>query len=68
MKHILIVNGDQETVQLASRILETGDYHVAKVMDARTALDFLRANTPDLMLLDAHMPEMDGIELITSMK
>ncbi len=36
--------------------------------DGETALKALEAETPDLMVLDVQMPEMDGIEMIARMK
>ena len=36
--------------------------------DGRAALNFLKSERPDLMILDVQMPEMDGIEMVASMK
>ena len=66
--HILIVNDDNVVSMVTERILVNHGYRVTKAKDGQVALDFLRAETPDLMLLDIQMPEMDGIELVASMK
>ena len=43
-------------------------YRVTKVKDGRAALDFLKSVTPDLMLLDIQLPDMDGIQVIATMR
>jgi len=35
---------------------------VGAVSDGEAALDFVRANTPDVIVMDIHMPRMDGFE------
>ena len=50
------------------RILENHGYRVTMAEDGEAALKALEAKTPDLMVLDVQMPEMDGIEMIARMK
>ena len=44
-------------------ILETGGYQVARAANGVEALDAFERISPDLILLDAKMPEMDGFEV-----
>lgn len=61
--NILVVDDDSMNLRFAQRML--GDhYEVSCVSSGRAALEFLQANTPALALLDIHMPEMDGFELL----
>jgi DNA-binding response OmpR family regulator len=62
--NILIVDDEPIERQTLSDILRLEDYHVDAVSNGEAALDFLRLNTVDLMILDLRMPGMSGIEVI----
>jgi EAL domain-containing protein (putative c-di-GMP-specific phosphodiesterase class I)/AmiR/NasT family two-component response regulator len=62
---ILIVDDDENNVRLMVRILQTAGYlQIKGITDARTVLEVRRAWNPDLILLDLHMPHIDGIALL----
>jgi CheY-like chemotaxis protein len=44
--------------------LEHAGYRVSEAADGREALEMLRAEPPDLLLLDMTMPDIDGWELL----
>ena len=48
--------------------LEPQDWLVSEAENGRVALDRLAAETPDLILLDLMMPEMDGFQLIAALQ
>ena len=48
--------------------LLTPSYTVETVADGMTALNTIRDNPPDLVLSDVMMPEMDGFELLRSLR
>lgn len=62
-KRILVVDDEVGALTLIGIMLERGGFDVLKARDAYTALDLLKNETPDLMILDVMMPGMDGIEL-----
>ncbi len=66
--HILVVNDEPAVTMVTVRILENHGYRVTMAEDGEAALKALEAETPDLMVLDVQMPEMDGIEMIARMK
>ena len=43
-------------------------FHVVTVQNGRQAVDFAARQRPDLVLSDAMMPEMDGLELVVSLR
>ena len=45
-------------------MLGSRGYHCVAVSNGRAAQDFVRKQTPDLVLVDTIMPEMDGIKLL----
>ena len=65
---ILIVDDDTATLRMASRILSGEKARVSCLKSGEEALKFLEENRPDLILLDVHMPGMDGFETIAAMK
>ena len=67
-KKIVIVDDDvliRETVRLA---LDHAGYYVIAVGEPDRALAVVRAEKPDLVIMDLYMPGADGRELIRSIK
>jgi CheY-like chemotaxis protein len=60
---ILVVDDQTINVQLLKRKLEREGMQVAAAYSGQEALDLVRQQKPDLILLDVMMPEMDGIEV-----
>ncbi len=59
---ILVAEDDNVNARLTRLILEKLGYQPDLVADGRAALDSFHANHYDLVLMDLHMPRMDGIE------
>lgn len=57
---ILIVDDDADIRGLLRELLERAGYDVAEGANGREGLRTLYATSPDLVLLDVSMPEMDG--------
>ena len=65
---ILIVDDDAMILRMASRILNEDNSLVSCLRSGEEALKFLRDNRPDLILLDIHMPGMNGFETMAALK
>lgn len=61
--HILIVDDDTMNLKIAEKMLENR-FDVECISSGKEALKFLENNHPELILLDLHMPEMDGFEVM----
>lgn len=61
--NILVVEDDRELSDLVSRRLEDSGYSVQVAETGPTALQLMESSTPDLVLLDIMLPEMDGLEV-----
>lgn len=65
---ILYVEDNRENRLLIRRILEAEGYIVAEAENAAEALEFVSSQTPDLILMDINLPNVDGYTLTTQMK
>jgi DNA-binding response OmpR family regulator len=63
-KKILVVDDEPEVRQLMEHFLTERGYDVRIAENGRLALVTLDTFTPDVVLLDMHMPEMDGLETL----
>ncbi|ACY17544.1 GGDEF domain-containing response regulator [Haliangium ochraceum] len=61
-KRILLAEDDDAIVDLVTAALEGAGFARLRAENGARALDFLRIYTPDMLVLDVMMPEMDGIE------
>ena len=62
-QRILVVDDDHDIVRLVRTYLEKSDYTVLVAHDGDQALQLLRSERPDLMVLDLMLPKRDGWEL-----
>lgn len=61
--NILIVDDDLVNLKIAEKML-CNRYHLNCVTSGKAALLYLENKHPDMILLDLHMPEMDGFEVL----
>src|ERR687892_2652918 len=65
---ILIVDDEPANVILLERMLETAGYsNLCTARDGADALNQLRAGDLDLVLLDLHMPEINGFDVLRAL-
>jgi two-component system, cell cycle response regulator DivK len=60
MKTILVVDDNADNRYLLLQMLKLNGYSVICAINGREALDVVRQQTPDLVLMDMSMPVMDG--------
>ncbi len=60
---ILVVDDERKMVGLVRAYLEREGYQVVEAYDGRQALEVFRRETPDLIVLDLMLPELDGMEV-----
>ncbi|HBK98540.1 MAG TPA: diguanylate cyclase response regulator [Microcoleaceae bacterium UBA10368] len=66
--NILIVDDTPDNLRLLAKILESQGYTVRKSLNGRMAIEGVRREPPDLILLDINMPEMNGYEVCQKLK
>ncbi len=67
-KRILCIEDEPEMIDLIRLILGRRGFEVLGAAGGKAGLDSVRAEHPDLVLLDLMMPDMDGWEVYQQMK
>jgi two-component system nitrogen regulation response regulator GlnG len=65
---VLVVDDEQAICQLISRLLEQEGFVPLVAPDGKTALQRLRTASPDLLILDVRLPDLDGLEILRQAK
>lgn len=60
---ILIIDDEPDTVVFLETYLEDQGYHTCSAMDGEQGLAMLKAEAPDLVLMDLRMPRRTGMQL-----
>jgi CheY-like chemotaxis protein len=68
MPHVLIVDDLPRNLQVLALLLSKAGYRVSMAMDGVQALEMVRVEAPDLVLLDVMMSGMDGLEVCRVLK
>jgi two-component system alkaline phosphatase synthesis response regulator PhoP len=63
MKTILIIDDEDDIRAILTYNLEKENYRVLNASNGKDGIELAQQHTPDLVLLDVMMPEMDGIEV-----
>jgi two-component system cell cycle response regulator DivK len=67
-KKVLHVEDNFDNRLLIKRILQSEGYEVLEAENAAKALELVNKVTPDLILMDINMPDIDGYTLTTKLK
>lgn len=63
MDRILVVDDDRDIVRLVRSYLEKAGYEILTAYDGETALQIIRGEKPQLLILDLMLPDRDGWEV-----
>ncbi|MCC6933385.1 MAG: response regulator transcription factor [Deltaproteobacteria bacterium] len=67
-KHILMIDDDITALDIVSYLFEEKGYEVERRADGFSALSYLERVTPDLILVDLRMPQIDGVETVKKIR
>ncbi|MFQ5657560.1 MAG: response regulator [Candidatus Methylomirabilales bacterium] len=67
-RKVVVADNDQLFVALVQEALEDGGYQVFPAFDGMEALDQVRREEPDYIILDLVMPKLDGAEVCRHLK
>jgi DNA-binding response OmpR family regulator len=65
---VLIVEDERHIIESLSFVLESEGFEVASELDGEAGLRRLRADRPDVLVLDLMMPKMNGLEVLKAIK
>ena len=65
---IIIVEDDPGISKYLQAALRSHEYDTLLAPDGKTALEMIASHCPDLLLLDLGLPDMDGSEIIRSVR
>jgi DNA-binding NtrC family response regulator len=64
MKSILLVDDDRGLRQSLADFVDPREYHLASLEDSPGTVDYIKDNSPDVVLLDVNLPSGSGLELL----
>ncbi len=67
-KKILIIEDNFLNMKLMRTLLEVNRFEILKANDAESGLQLAQQHRPDLILMDLHLPGMDGLEAASVLK
>ena len=67
-KVILIVEDDPKSLTLTRDLLQVSGYTTIEATDGKQGIELAKRSRPDLILIDAQMPVMDGLEATKILK
>ncbi len=68
MQHLLIVEDEADIADLLRRVFSKEGFEVGVARDGRAALESLRGDPPELVVLDWMLPELSGIEVLKELR
>lgn len=67
-KRVLLAEDEPNIVESLTFLLERAGFEVAVESDGRQALQTVLTNTPDILILDVMLPELDGYEILRQLR
>jgi two-component system, OmpR family, KDP operon response regulator KdpE len=67
-KHILVVDDESQITRVLRTALSSHGYDIRVANDGETALEIMKDWSPDLVITDLAMPNMDGLELCRQLR
>lgn len=68
MPSVLIADDDKNVRKMVRVLLESEGYTVHEAPDGKVALEVIDAHSPDVLVLDVHMPEIDGLGVLRKLQ
>lgn len=64
----MLIEDDQTMLSLLGILLDMEGFQVAKVDKFDQVIEDIRTENPDVILMDVHLEEFDGLEILTQMR
>jgi two-component system alkaline phosphatase synthesis response regulator PhoP len=67
-KKILLADDDPDVIEVVSILLEDEGYEIVTAKDGAEALEKIKSQDPDLVILDLLMPRVDGFAVFSKLR
>lgn len=68
MAKILVVDDEPDIIRMAARLMEECGHQVITAKNGVQALELIREEPPDLVVVDMDLPQLNGLEVCKSIK
>jgi CheY-like chemotaxis protein len=68
MTKVLLVEDDELIIRLYEKLFKLEGFEIDVAGNGKLGLEKLESSTPDIILLDVMMPEMNGLEMLGKLK
>jgi CheY-like chemotaxis protein len=68
VNRVLMVDDDPATRRVVCALLDLDDYGLLEAPDGQAALELVRVERPDLVILDLTMPRLDGLRACQALR
>lgn len=67
-KRVLLAEDEPNIVESLTFLMERAGFDIAAESDGRKALERALSDTPDILILDVMLPELDGYEILRQLR
>ncbi|MDH5327067.1 MAG: response regulator [Gammaproteobacteria bacterium] len=68
MEKVLIIEDNDNNMELITFILEASGYETLRALTGKEGIELARTAGPDLVILDIQLPDIDGAEVLKSIR
>jgi CheY-like chemotaxis protein len=66
--NVFLIDDEQDFTESVSFWLESKGYYVKSAATGKEGLQMIKDEKPDIVFLDLHLPEMDGIQILSNIR
>jgi CheY-like chemotaxis protein len=67
-RSVLVIEDDSELSEIFAEILQSAGFKTEIVADGRSALVKIRETSPDIIILDMHLPYVSGLDILNTIR
>ncbi|HXF84617.1 MAG TPA: response regulator [Anaerolineales bacterium] len=67
-KTVMIIEDEEDAAELFAEMMRVSGFRVNKTSASAPALSMMKADKPDVVLLDIMMPEVSGLDILRAMR
>jgi DNA-binding response OmpR family regulator len=67
-KTIVVVEDEQDTAEMFAEMMRLSGYRVLKSFGGNAAIELIRREQPDAVVLDVMMPDMSGLDVLQALQ